>query len=119
MEGGEIPPPPPPPPPEPPETRLDVQMRPTAEAIERVTNLSEIQMAAGGGTPARDRQSVGEIVRASTDPSVVKSLNDNNYSSTQPLKRGGSGTPAKITSLTHVTSTEDSFLWTFSLTQTI
>ena len=72
-------PPPPPLPPEPPETRLDVQMRSMAEAIERVATLMEIQMSPGGTTPAHETRSVVEIVRASTDPCVIKSLNDNNY----------------------------------------
>jgi len=50
-----------------------------AEAIERVATLMELQMASGGRPPARETQSVVEIVRASTDPCVNKSLNDNNY----------------------------------------
>ena len=54
-------------------------MRSMAEAIERVANLMEIQMASGGRTPARETQSVVEIVRASTEPCVIKSLNYNNY----------------------------------------
>ena len=79
-EGDEFPPPPPHLPPEPTETLLDVEMRSMAEAaIERAASLMEIQMASGGRPPARETQSVVEIVRASTDPCVNKSLNDNNY----------------------------------------
>ena len=54
-------------------------MRSMAEAIERVATLMEIQMSPGGTTPAHETRSVVEIVRASTDPCVIKSLNDNNY----------------------------------------
>ena len=82
MEGDEVPPPPPPLPPEPPGNRLlEVQMRSMAEAIERVATLMvmELQMASSGRPPARETQSVVEIVRASTDPCVIKSLNDNTY----------------------------------------
>ena len=78
-QGDNIPPPPPSLPPEPPGTRLQVQMRSMAEAIERVASLLEIHMASGGRPPARETQSVVEIVRASNDPCVTKSLNDNNY----------------------------------------
>ena len=85
-EGDAIPPPPPPLPPEPPETRLEVQMRCMAEAIERLATLQEIQMRDGGRPPARDTQSVIGIVRASNDPSVMKSLNENNYTA---LETGG------------------------------
>ena len=71
-------PPPPPLPPEPPETRMETSIRLAMEAIERLAAIQATQMGAGGGPP-RETQSVVEIVRASNDPSVMKSLNDNNY----------------------------------------
>ena len=71
-------PPPPPLPPEPPKTRMETSTRLAMEAIERLAAIQATQMGAGGG-PARETQSVVEIARDSKDPSVMKSLNDNNY----------------------------------------
>ena len=71
-------PPPPPLPPELPETRMEAPIRNAMEAIERLAAIQASQMVAGG-SPSRDIQSVVEIVRDSKDPSVIKSLNDNNY----------------------------------------
>ena len=59
-------------------------MRSMAEAIERVATPLEIQMRDGGRPPARDAQSAVEIVRASNGPSVIQSLNDNNYTALEP-----------------------------------
>ena len=49
--------------------------------MDAVTQLAAIQaqQMGGGGGPPRLTQSVVEIVRESKDPSVMKSLNDNNY----------------------------------------
>ena len=62
----------------PPETRMETSIRLAMEAIERLAAIQAIQIRNGGGPP-RETQSVVEIVRASNDPSVMKSLNDNNY----------------------------------------
>ena len=71
-------PPPPPLPPEPPETRMETSIRLAMEAIQQLATIQANQMGFSGGPP-RVTQSVAEIVRDSKDPSVSKSLNDNNY----------------------------------------
>ena len=91
MDEGDVNQPPPPPlPPEPPEIRLETSIRTIAEVIERLATLQEIQMRGGGGLPARE-EAVVEVVRASKDPSVIKPLNDNNYTA---LKTGWVLSPA-------------------------
>ena len=57
---------------------METSIRLAMEAIERLAAIQAIQMGNGGGPP-RETQSVVEIVRASNDPSAMKSLNDNNY----------------------------------------
>ena len=71
-------PPPPPLPPEPPETRMETSIRLAMEAIQQLATIQANQMGFSGGPP-RVTQSVVEIVRDSKDPSVIASLNDNNY----------------------------------------
>ena len=78
MKPDENQPPPPPLPPEPFETRMETSIRLAMEAIERLVVIQATQMGFGGGPP-HAIQSVVEIVREPKDPSVMKPLNDNNY----------------------------------------
>ena len=80
------------PPPAANETPLERQMRTMAAAVERFAQAAGLPPAGGGGPPPTRGPTTDELVRASTEPSVVKSRNDNNYTA---LEEGWFGDPSR------------------------
>ena len=80
-------------PPPVPESPLERQIRTMAAAVERFAEAAGLPPAGGGGPRSPTRgPTVDELVRASTDPSVVKSRNDENYTA---LEEGWFGDPSR------------------------
>ena len=76
-----------------PESPLERQIRTMAAAVERFAEAAGLPPGGGERAPHPTRgPTTDELVRASTEPSVVKSRNDNNYTA---LEEGWFGDPSR------------------------
>ena len=69
------------------ETPLEAQVRRTAEAIERLAQAVGLNPPAGR-TPPVVHVTVESIVRSCSEPSVIKSLGDDNYTALETGRIG-------------------------------